>query len=191
MSQPSGSIAPRYNNVSVALHWLIAALLLAQIYVGWTFGDMERGPDRALWFDWHKALGFTILALSILRLVWRLMNPPPPFPAAMPAWERTLARINHTLFYVVLLGLPLTGWAYVSTGSGAAETGAMSLFGITNWPIIPGLPRGAHDGFEEAHEILVTITYALIVLHVGAALKHQFIDKRRELNRMPPLRGRD
>lgn len=191
MSQPSGSIAPSYNNVSVALHWLIAALLLAQIYVGWTFGDMERGPDRALWFDWHKALGFTILALSILRLVWRLMNPPPPFPAAMPAWERTLARINHTLFYVVLLGLPLTGWAYVSTGSGAAETGAMSSFGITNWPIIPGLPRGAHDGFEEAHEILVTITYALIVLHVGAALKHQFIDKRRGLNRMPPLRGRD
>lgn len=191
MSQPSGSIAPSYNNVSVALHWLIAALLLAQIYVGWTFGDMERGPDRALWFDWHKALGFTILALSILRLVWRLMNPPPPFPAAMPAWERTLARINHTLFYVVLLGLPLTGWAYVSTGSGTAEAGAMSLFGITNWPIIPGLPRGAHDGFEEAHEILVTITNALIVLHVGAALKHQFIDKRRELNRMPPLRGRD
>lgn len=180
----------RYNNVAVAFHWIIAVLLLVQIYVGWTFGDMEQGPARDSWFEWHRTLGFLILILSIGRLAWRFINPPPPWPPELPRWERSLARINHALFYIVLIALPLTGWIYVSTGSTAAETGITTILGGTPWPIIPGLPSALHGPSADVHGVLVKTTYALIVLHVGAALKHQFIDKARVANRMPPFRTR-
>lgn len=190
MQAPTREGVMRYNNVAIALHWLIAVLLFAEIYVGWTFSGMERGPERAEWFEWHRTLGFAILILSLARLAWRFMNPPPPFPPETPRWERTLARINHALFYVVLIALPMTGWVYVSTGSTAANTGITTIVGGTPWPIIPGLPRSAHGISADIHVVLVYVTYALIVLHVGAALKHQFIDKARIANRMPPFRVR-
>jgi cytochrome b561 len=181
----------RYNNVAIALHWLLAALLLIQIYVGWTFGDMPRGPAQQVWFTWHKTLGVTILLLSVLRLVWRLLNPPPRLPDTLPKWERTAARINHVLFYAVLIGLPLTGWATISSGKGALTSTATTLIGGIPWPFIPGLSQTSHDGFATAHEVLIYITFLLIVLHVGAALKHQFIDKARIANRMPPFHVAD
>ncbi|WP_031394664.1 cytochrome b [Sphingomonas sp. STIS6.2] len=180
--------ARRYNLGAIAFHWIIAALVFIQLYVGWTFADMPRGDLRTGWFEWHKTLGFTILLLSIARLIWRIANPPPPFPAALQTWERVLARANHALFYVILIGLPATGWMYLSTGKPALTSSTTSLIGGLSWPFIPGLPRGAHEGFEEAHGLLVWLTCALLVLHVGAALKHQFVD--RIGNRMLPSGAR-
>jgi cytochrome b561 len=177
----------RYNNVAIALHWVIAALVLAQIYVGWTFSDMARGPAQAQWFTWHKTLGVAILLLSIARLLWRLVNPPPRLPDTLPKWERTAARINHALFYVVLIGLPLTGWATISTGKGALTSTMTRLIGGIPWPFIPGLSQESHEGFATAHGVMILIIFLLIAVHVGAALKHQFIDKARIANRMPPF----
>ncbi|RKE54237.1 MULTISPECIES: cytochrome b [unclassified Sphingomonas] len=177
----------RYNNGAIAFHWIIAALVVAQIYVGWTFADMERGDLRTEWFNWHKTLGFAILLLSIGRLGWRIANPPPPLPAETPRWEVVLARINHILFYVILIGLPLTGWMYLSTGKPSLTSATTPLIGGLAWPFIPGLPRAAHGSFEQAHIVLVWLTYALLILHVGAALKHQFIDRSRIAGRMPPF----
>ncbi|MCD2315660.1 cytochrome b [Sphingomonas sp. IC-11] len=177
----------RYNNVAIALHWIIAALLLTQIYVGWTFEDMPRGPSQGMWFTWHKTLGMLILLLSVARLAWRFMNPPPPLPAELPQWERTVARINHTLFYVVMIGLPLTGWAAISTVRAAATSSATTMLGSIPLPFIPGLPLSSHDAFEFGHGALIKLTYALIILHVGAALQHQFVDKRATAGRMPPF----
>lgn len=176
----------RYNNVAIALHWLLAILVIAQIYVGWTFGDMERGPARGEWFMWHKTLGVLILVLSLARLGWRFANPPPPLPADMPQWEKTLSGVVHVLFYVILIGLPLTGWAAISTGGAAQNTSFTDLLGAVPFPFIPGLPQSSHEGFEVAHDALVKVTYALLALHVGAALKHHFID-RKTTGRMPPL----
>lgn len=173
----------RYNNVAIALHWLLAALLVAQIYVGWTFGDMPRGPERGEWFAWHKTLGVTILLLSLVRLGWRIANPPPPLPADMPSWEKAASRAVHVLFYVILIGLPLTGWAAISAGR---DGGTTELLGGAPWPFLPGVPEDARDALGGAHGVLVKTTYALILLHVGAALKHQFIDKKHS-GRMPPL----
>lgn len=181
----------RYNNVAIALHWIIAVLVLTQIYVGWTFGDMARGPAQDQWFTWHKTLGVTILLLSIVRLAWRLTNPPPPLPDTLPRWERIAARWNHTLFYVVLIGLPLTGWATISSGKNALTSATTTLIGNIPWPFIPGLPQSGHEGFATAHEVLIKITYALVILHIGAALKHQFIDKAQVANRMPPFHVTD
>jgi cytochrome b561 len=179
--------ARRYNVVAAGLHWLIAILLIVQIYVGWTFGDMEKGAARDLWFDWHKTLGFVILILSLVRLGWRIANPPPGLPAGTPRWERVAAGLSHFAFYVILIGLPLTGWAAVSTGRAALTAEMTSLIGGLSWPLIPGLPSTLHEPMEGVHELLVKVTYVLVVLHVSAALKHQFFDKGPMAGRMWPF----
>lgn len=177
----------RYGTVAALFHWIIALLLLVEIYVGWTFGDMARGPARSEWFDWHKTLGISILLLTLGRIGWRLYNPPPPFPAGRPAWEPWVARVTHIGFYVILLALPLTGWAYISTGSAALESSSTSLAGGLRLPFLAGVPRAGHDAFEEVHLILVKVTYGLLALHVAAALKHLFLDRGTLGRRMPPF----
>lgn len=175
----------RYNNVAVAIHWITAALLLTQVYVGFMFADMARGPDRGDWFTWHKTLGAVILLLSLARLGWRLTNPPPPYPVELPRWERLAGVWNHRIFYFLLIALPVTGLATVSAG----KSGTTSLIGGIPLPLIPGIPEGAGEDLGGVHEALVFITIALIVLHIGAALKHQFADRYRMSGRMPPFRA--
>lgn len=181
----------RYNNVAVLLHWLTALVVVVQIYVGFTFHNMERGPERGEWFTWHKTIGATILILAIVRLAWRLMHKPPPFPPELPRWERIAAVWNHRAFYFLLIVLPLTGLIAVSGGADQATTG---LVGGLRLPLIPGISEDAGDASGGIHEWLVKITIALVVLHVGAALKHQFVDSRRigrTAGRMPPFQPRD
>lgn len=175
----------RYDDGAIALHWLTAALVVAQIYVGFVFADMERGPARGEWFTWHKTLGAAILVLSLARLAWRLAHKPPPFPDSLPRWERVAATWNHRLFYFLLLALPLTGLATISAG----ESGVTKLLGGIPLPLIPGLPEAAGDTLGGLHELLVFVTIALVVLHVAAALKHQFVDRARAAGRMPPFRA--
>jgi len=177
----------RYGAVAAALHWCLALLVFGQIYVGWTFGDMARGPARDLWFEWHKTLGFVILVLSLARLAWRLVNPPPTLPPETPVWQRRAALVSHAAFYVILIGLPLTGWAAISTGRAALTSNVTALIGGLSWPLLPGLPHGLHDPMEGAHGLLVKITYALVIVHVGAALKHQLLDRGRLSGRMWPF----
>ena len=174
----------RYNNVAIALHWITAVIVVAQLYVGFTFHDMERGPARTEWFTWHKTLGATILLLALIRLAWRLANPPPPFPPQLPRWERYAAVWNHRIFYAGLILIPLTGLATVSSG----REGTTELLGGLPLPLIPGLPRSAGDPLGSIHVTLVYLTIALVVIHVAAALKHQFVDKSRVAGRMPPFR---
>ncbi|RHW18164.1 cytochrome b [Sphingomonas gilva] len=183
-AEPQPDVLLRYNNVAIALHWITALVVIAQVYIGFTFHGMERGPERGQWFEWHKTIGALILLLAILRLVWRLMHKPPPFPPGLPRWERIAAVWNHRAFYFLLIALPLTGLAAVSGGADSATTGlALGL----RLPLIPGLSEDAGDASGEVHELLVKITLALVVLHVGAALKHQFVDRSRVAGRMPPF----
>jgi cytochrome b561 len=175
----------RYTNGAIALHWIMAALVLTQVYVGFTFHGMERGPDRSEWFTWHKTIGATILVLALIRLAWRLTHKPPPYPVEMANWERVLGTWNHRIFYVLLIALPLTGLAAVS---GGAENATTALVGGIPLPLIPGLSDDVGDGAGDLHGLLVTLTIALLILHVAAALKHQFIDRSRIAGRMPPFR---
>lgn len=178
----------RYNNGAAALHWITALLVLLQVYVGFTFHGMERGPARGEWFEWHKTIGATILILALVRLAWRLAHKPPPYPPELPRWERVAAVWNHRAFYFLLIALPLTGLTAVSGGADEATTGlALGL----RLPLIPGISEGFGDWAGETHEMLVKITIALLVIHVAAALKHQFFDRSRAEGRMPPFRERD
>ena len=184
----TGQRAVRYKSIVVWIHWITAAVVVAQVIVGFTFHRfLEEGtPERMEMFTWHRTLGATILVLALIRLAVRLMNPPPPYPANFPKWERFLAVWNHRLFYVLLIALPLTGLLAVS---GRAEGGLVSLkFGLA-LPAIPGIPE--ENSFGETHELLVYITLALVVLHVGAALWNQFRSETNVADRMPPFRRSD
>src|SRR3546814_5847757 len=103
----------RYSTVSIFLHWTIFVLIFANAtFGGWMEG--ARGLDMLDYFQLHKSVGITVLALSLIRLGWRLGHAWPPFPAAMPRWERVLARGTHFLFYVLMIGVPLLGWSAAS-----------------------------------------------------------------------------
>ena len=179
VEETSGRATVRYGNAAATFHWLTLVLVLVQLYLGFTFGDLPRGsPERMEMFAWHKTVGATILIVSLLRLGNRLINPPPPYPSDMPRWDRTIAVWSHRAFYFLLVALPLTGLIAVSKpGSAWVE-----LVGGLRLPAIP------IDGeFGEVHEVLVFVTIALVVLHVSAGIWHQWIRKDHAAGRMPPL----
>lgn len=199
MIAPSHS---RYSRVAIIIHWLIALLLAWNIWVGWWMTDNLENPSAAASvfkaYQFHKSLGLTVLVLTLLRLIWRLTHRPPALPAHMPGWERLAARAGHAGLYLLMIALPLTGWLYVSAGWNADRGVPFPVptiwFGFFEWPHIPGLQtlpdpaRGSAAGAAmEAHELLVWIAIALVVLHVAAALKHHIIDRDDVLTRMLPF----
>lgn len=179
----------RYSRVAVWLHWIIALLIVANLLLGFFREDFDR-PVRAVIMGWHKAIGFTIIALTVARILWRLTHRPPAFDPAMKAWEVGLARLVHGLFYLLLLALPLSGWLIVSTGERVNPTSLYWLLDIPPLPVTPG--EDLHELAEEAHELLAYGILALLALHVGGALKHHLEGHRHLLGRMAPwARGRD
>jgi len=185
VSETSGPVAIRYRKIVMWIHWITAILVLMQVYIGFTFHDMPRGPDRDFVFAWHKTWGALILLLALTRLAVRLLNPPPPYPSDYPKWQRFVAVWNHRLFYILLIALPLTGLAAVS---GRAEDGWVPLQLGLRLPAIPGIPR--ENEFGEVHEVLVFTTLALIVVHVSAALYNQFLSPTNVADRMWPFKVR-
>jgi cytochrome b561 len=184
VEESSGPLAIRYRTIVVWIHWITALLVVAQVVIGFKFHDMPRGPERMDLFSWHKTVGAAILILALIRLGVRLINPPPPYPSDFPKWERFFAVWNHRIFYVLLIGLPLTGLA---AASGRAVDGSVPLrFGLS-LPAIPGISK--ENGFGEVHQTLVWITLALLVLHVAAAIKNQFFTRGPVAGRMPPFRA--
>ena len=179
----------RYSTVAIVLHWLIASALVFQVLVAWRMHDLKTPLGFAL-TQLHKSVGITILLLSLVRLGWRLANPPPPEPAALAGWERTLSAIVHVGLYVIMIGMPITGWIMVSASRIDIPT---LLYGVVPWPHLPvahlePAAKAAWRGFgSEGHQWLGYGAYALIVLHVAGALKHQLFDRNlRVLARMAP-----
>jgi cytochrome b561 len=173
----------RYSAVSIALHWLTAGLFVANVIVGGRFEE-AKGAEHLWYLGLHKSFGISILALTLVRLGWRLAHPWPPLPPRMRPWERQLARGSHIAFYVLLIVIPLLGWATVSA-SGAPAT---PLWNAIPWPNLPlPLDRPLAGALRTVHTLLVKAAYGVIALHVLGALKHQFINKDNELNRMLPI----
>ena len=180
----------RYAAVAIALHWLIAVMILVQIILA---GRMEgpRTPASFAITQLHKSIGITVLLLSLVRLGWRLANPPPPLPPTMARWERWLAHATHIGLYLVMIGMPLTGWIMVSASRTSIPT---LLYGAIPWPNLPLLPELApaskrlwHAIGEQGHGIIIKFGYGLIGLHVAGALKHQlFSHDEPVLARMAP-----
>jgi len=181
----------RYSHVAIALHWTIAVLLLSNIGIAWYFNTLH-GMARLSPIALHQSVGLTVLVLSVARLAWRLVNPPPKLPGYVTGWEKLLSTIVHWGFYVVMIGLPLTGWA-MRSASPLHHILPIKLFFIP-WPAIgplasmaPDQAKSAEHLFEAAHGLLGKLAYGLIVLHVAGALKHQFISRDDVVARMIPI----
>jgi cytochrome b561 len=163
----------RYSRVAIWLHWSIAALMLPLFVSGPLMEELIENRATLLLggivYALHKSLGLTVLALSLLRLGWRLANPPPPLPAATPRWQALAARATHAAFYVVMIGAPLAGWALVSWSEVQVPT---EWFGLFTVPHLPPAPRFAGEAAEELHGALGWLGIGLFALHVAAALWH-------------------
>lgn len=180
----------RYTAVAIALHWAIALLIIGQIAVGWIMDDMAGGPGspKIAIIQLHKSTGITILLLTIARIAWRLMNPPPAEPP-MPGWQKFTASAVHVLLYVVMIAAPLTGWIMASAEIQQHDTRFFWTFEM----YIPGIPNLSPEtrepiaeGFEQIHSKLAWVIIGLLVLHIAGAVKHQFVDKDGLLARMAP-----
>jgi cytochrome b561 len=186
----------RYSTVAIVLHWLIAGLLVWIVLLGWEASDVQ-GAAKVAPLQLHKPLGILVLLLTLGRLAWRLAHRPPTISPHLKPWERKLATVAHWGFYVILLALPLTGWAMVSA-SKLITVYPIDMFGLFNWPalsFLTNLPaeqmKPTHDLLAEAHHLMAkVIIYGLVPLHVLGALKHQFIDKDNNLARMIPFLAR-
>ena len=170
--------AHRYTTPAIALHWLLALMIIASLIVGTTMSGMPLSPTRLKLYNWHKWAGITILALSALRLLWRLAHRPPPEPP-MPAWQRRAASATHAALYLLFFAVPLLGWAYSS-----AAGFPVVVFGVLPLPDFVSPSRELADTLKPLHRWGARALAALVVLHVAAALKHQLIDRDGLLRRM-------
>lgn len=176
-----GLVGARYSRGAIAFHWIIAALIALNFIAAWVAEDLP--PEQAAQIMGnHKAFGITILVLAVLRLVWRLTHRPPPRVQALRPWEVALAKVVHIAFYVLMIAIPLAGWAMSSI---AARP--VSFFGLFTVPMLPlGSDKAVGGLFHDLHENGATLLLVLLALHVAGALKHHFIDRDGTLRRMLP-----
>jgi cytochrome b561 len=174
----------RYTATAIALHWLIALLLLGQFAFGLMLDDIPRGtPERGLYVNLHKSSGIVIGLLILLRIAWRLTHLPPPLPATMPAWQRHVARFSHAALYLCMLMLPLSGYL----ASNFSKHG-IKLFNVVRMP-----PWGPDDKtlyalFNQTHHLTALLLALFVGLHVLAVAKHMLVDRDGLLWRMWPRR---
>lgn len=183
----------RYSTVAILLHWLIAGLLVWTVLLGWESEDL-KGAAKIAVLQLHKPLGITIMLLTLLRIGLRFVYPAPPMGEHLKPWEKTLAKSVYGLFYILMIAVPLAGWAMVSA-SALIQQYPIDMFGLFNWPAITSLyelpaelRHTRNEQLEDVHKLLAkVIIYGLIPLHILGALKHQFLDKDNELARMIPF----
>ena len=172
----------RYTRTAMTLHWLIAAVVLAQIAFGWYLQLVPREtPDRTIFVNFHKSTGLVIGLLIVFRLAWRLTHTPPPLPESMPAWERSAARVNHVLLYACMLIMPIAGY----TASNFSKFG-VKLFNAVLLPPWGVDDRGIYAFFNSLHIGTSYVFVTLIAIHALAALKHLIFPRHGILRRMLP-----
>ena len=180
----TSTASPRYGGVAISLHWLLALAIVASFSLGVYMHDLPFSIARIKLFNYHKWAGVTILVLSLLRLLWRLTHqPPPPSPrqlAVTPVWQQRAAKVSHALMYVLFFAVPLLGWAY-SSAAGLP----IVWFGVLPLPDFVPVNRDMANALLKPMHAYAAFTLAGVVLmHVAAAFKHQFIDRDRLMSRM-------
>jgi cytochrome b561 len=179
----------RYSTVAITLHWAIAALVLTNIAVGFVMEGLAP-PLKAVAVPFHFSCGMTVLALTALRVLWRLTHKPPPLSAGLRPWERMAAHGAHALLYLLMIAMPLIGWSIISAHPPRAE-GAAQIWGYLRLAALSPIShladpaqKAAHGIFVDAHVAGGWILVAVLTLHVAGALKHQWIDREPALARM-------
>lgn len=184
--QPTSASA-RYHGFAIALHWVLAVALVGIFAMGLYMADLPFSPQRLKLYNWHKWAGVVILTLSVVRVLWRLTHRPPALPQAvalaMPGWQMQAYRATHGLLYALFFIVPLVGWAYSS-----AAGFPIVVFGVLPLPDFVPVSKALAELIKPWHEISAFAMAALVVMHVGAALKHHWVDRDGLLDRMLPGR---
>lgn len=183
----SATTSSRYTLTAIVLHWVLGVALLAMIAVGAYMADLPFSPQRLKLFNWHKWAGISILVLSIVRLAWRLTHRPPALSAAienaMPRWQMVAYHATHHGLYALFFIVPLLGWAYSS-----AAGFPIVLFGQLPLPDFVPADKELAEMIKPWHGYAAFLMLALVAAHVGAAIKHQFIDRDGLISRMLPTK---
>ncbi|MDR6375911.1 MULTISPECIES: cytochrome b [Paraburkholderia] len=173
----------RYHSAAIALHWLIAVLIVGGFYLGWIMTDIPGfTPTKLKYFSWHKWIGVTVLMLAVARVLWRATHRAPALDSATPAWQKAAAHVVHGLLYLLMLAIPVSGYLY----SSAAGIQVVYL-GIVPLPTFIGPDPALKATLRTVHVLLNYTLLALVAMHVLAALKHQFVDRDGLLARMIPF----
>jgi cytochrome b561 len=156
-------------------------MILVLLVHGWWMTHMIPRPERLANYAWHSAMGYDLLALLVLRLLWRWVNPVPPLPGDLRPWERMAAQIGHMVLYVLMFVVSLTGWVVATT---FRVPMTKDLFGIDVPPIVTLVDRSVRQWVEESHMVLAYLLAAVVLVHIVGALRHHFLKLNNLLIRM-------
>lgn len=175
----SSRAAAGYDGVAKFFHWLVVLLIAAQFVIGWIMPDIHKDtrPDGLI--AWHLGVGAALIAAVVLRIVWRLTHR--PASATLSPFLSVVSHITHGLLYVTLVAVPLLGWANASSRGWSVK-----LFGVLPYPALSPVGSPVGHAMGDIHGSLAWVLFALIALHVVAALYHHFVLKDRVLQRMLP-----
>ncbi|OAJ51687.1 cytochrome b [Paraburkholderia ginsengiterrae] len=180
---PSFGDRESYTRTAIALHWLIALLIVCGFALGWVMTDIPGfTPTKLRYFSWHKWIGVTVFALAVLRILWRATHAGPQMPRRMALWQRAAAHLVHLLLYVLMIAIPASGYLY----SSAANIPVVYL-GLIPLPRLIAPDPHLKELLKAVHIALNYTLLVLVALHVAGALKHQWLDRDGLLSRMLPF----
>lgn len=182
MAGAHGSPA-QYTRTAIALHWLVAVLIFGGFGLGLYMHELPFSPQKLKLYSYHKWIGVSVFLLVLLRGAWRITHTPPEIAPGTPPWQRIAAHATHWALYALMLAIPLSGWLH-SSASGFQVV----YFGVIPLPDLVGKNKALAEQLAEVHELLAFTLMALVVLHLAAAIKHQFIDRDGTLMRMFSVR---
>lgn len=179
-------MSARYTKTAKGLHWLMAVLFFGLLGLGFYMQGLPFSPDKLKYYSWHKWLGVIVFLLALVRLGWRVTHQPPALPSSMPRLMQVAAHAGHHMLYLLMFAIPLSGWL-MSSAKGFQTV----WFGVLPIPDLLEKDKMLGDLLQTVHVSLNYLFIAVLVGHIGAALKHHFIDKDDILTRMLPGSDKD
>jgi cytochrome b561 len=172
----------QWGSVAKFFHWTTALLIIGNGIFGLCM-DLASNPMQKInWLALHKSIGLTVLALFLLRLLWRLSDRRPLEDPA-PRWQQLAAHAVHGLLYLLIVALPLSGWWFNSVAGKPLQ-----FFKLFNLPALGAANPDLRHLSHSIHENLFWFLVLVLVLHIGGAWKHHLIDRDNTLLRMLPFR---
>jgi cytochrome b561 len=175
-----GNTTSSWGRVARWFHWILGVAIIGMLAYGWWMNHIPARPDRFFYRSIHADIGYLILLLTVLRLIWRGVNPAPALPSDTPPWQRVAASVSHWALYGVTILVAMLGWAH----SGARTPNYASWFGLFNVPQITSPDKVAASAYEDRHILFAYVLLALIVIHFAAAIWHHFVKSDRVVSRM-------
>jgi cytochrome b561 len=172
---PAGS----YGASAIALHWILALLVLVLYGIGWYMVEIPKGtPPVAYWYNLHKSIGIVAALPVLLLIAWRVTHAPPPLPGSLAAWQARAAHVNHVLFYICLVVLVVSGFIESN----------FTKFGIRFFgyplPRLFAEDKSLYWIFNRIHVYTSYFFAALVAVHIAAALKHLLVNRDGVFQRM-------